>query len=431
MAAGKELDRASLRSFIGSDDQQLVMWQVLPAVPAARDLNLDDLATIDGLIADTRIRSRTPDPRSQRLLALLQDGRQSLVFVTAVETVRYLREQLKSLRIAWCTGERAGIGFTTMPREAVLSWFRPGPVKEGGPRVLVTTDVAAEGLDLQAAGRVIHYDLPWTAVRMDQRDGRALRIGSRHEEVEVIRFDLPTEIEARLGQLAVLARKRRLPRRAGLDMRGSRCWTWRDLIAARLGMTVSTPEGRVCAVRAPFTGALAGFSLYGIGPAEQPRRLAAVLGCLGPDGTWSEEPSRVEQWIEAAVGCADSLLKEETMNDLLQLLTRVVRTRLEAARATKWSPPLPTPVHTALIARLNRKASQATRARDATRLLQIDQALSFVRRGHTAGEEMWLESLLDLPDRPFLAELCRSPTLEAEASIFFARLTGLILFSPS
>ncbi|MBI3746094.1 MAG: hypothetical protein HY264_06140 [Chloroflexi bacterium] len=42
---------------------------------------------------------------------------------------------------------------------------------------LLASDVAAEGLNLQRAGRIVHYDLPWTAVRLEQRDGRALRQG--------------------------------------------------------------------------------------------------------------------------------------------------------------------------------------------------------------------------------------------------------------
>src|SRR5205807_595413 len=42
-------------------------------------------------------------------------------------------------------------------------------------RVLVSTDVLSEGLNLQDAGRLINYDLHWNPVRLMQRIGRVDR----------------------------------------------------------------------------------------------------------------------------------------------------------------------------------------------------------------------------------------------------------------
>jgi len=52
--------------------------------------------------------------------------------------------------------------------------------------ILVTTDVLAEGMNLQQCGRIINYDLPWNPMRLVQRHGRVDRIGSPHKEVELI-----------------------------------------------------------------------------------------------------------------------------------------------------------------------------------------------------------------------------------------------------
>ena len=43
--------------------------------------------------------------------------------------------------------------------------------------ILVTTDVLAEGVNLQQARHIINYDLPWNPMRLVQRHGRIDRIG--------------------------------------------------------------------------------------------------------------------------------------------------------------------------------------------------------------------------------------------------------------
>ena len=132
------------------------------------------------------------------------------------------------------------------------------PAGTGQPRTLVTSDVTAEGLDLQVAGRVVHYDLPWTDVRLGQREGRAVRRGSNRREVEIIRF-LPTPaLEERLHQQARLVYKAKLPRLLGLDTGGRHIWGWRREVADDLpGRGV---EG-VAAIRSECGGILAGVAL--------------------------------------------------------------------------------------------------------------------------------------------------------------------------
>lgn len=52
--------------------------------------------------------------------------------------------------------------------------------------VLVCTDAAAEGLNLQTADLLINFDLPWNPMKVEQRIGRIDRIGQAHEKIYVL-----------------------------------------------------------------------------------------------------------------------------------------------------------------------------------------------------------------------------------------------------
>jgi hypothetical protein len=52
--------------------------------------------------------------------------------------------------------------------------------------ILVCTDAAAEGLNLQSADLLINFDLPWNPMKVEQRIGRIDRIGQRHRDISVL-----------------------------------------------------------------------------------------------------------------------------------------------------------------------------------------------------------------------------------------------------
>ena len=76
--------------------------------------------------------------------------------------------------------------------------------REGRVRPPFTTDVLAEGVNLQQACQMINYDLPWNPMRIVQRHGRIDRIGSKHDYVHLglffpaERLDELLELEERL-----------------------------------------------------------------------------------------------------------------------------------------------------------------------------------------------------------------------------------------
>lgn len=73
--------------------------------------------------------------------------------------------------------------------------------------ILITTDVLAEGVNLQQAAQIINYDLPWNPMRIVQRHGRVDRIGSQHETVDLGLFFPSERLDVLLGLEQTLERK--------------------------------------------------------------------------------------------------------------------------------------------------------------------------------------------------------------------------------
>lgn len=106
-------------------------------------------------------------------------------------------------------------------RAATIAGFAPqtaGPRNSAGEAtakdefdLLFTTDVLAEGVNLQQACQMINYDLPWNPMRIVQRHGRIDRIGSKHDYVHLglffpaERLDELLELEERLERKLALA----------------------------------------------------------------------------------------------------------------------------------------------------------------------------------------------------------------------------------
>lgn len=208
--AGHSVNRALIRGVIDPAPDQLVLWELLDPVRITGDLALGDRPLLERLDALVVRWQTAGDAKGARLRALLEDRALAVVFCSSVATVHHLRRVLGAGATAWLTGGGAGAAWHRLPRSQVVRWFGPDRVEQPGlPRILVASDVAAEGLDLQGASRLVHFDLPWTAVRVDQRDGRIIRLGSGHAEAEIIRFAVPASVEARLGIEAAVAAKRR------------------------------------------------------------------------------------------------------------------------------------------------------------------------------------------------------------------------------
>jgi hypothetical protein len=107
----------------------------------------------------------------------MRDGsgrqRKLIIFSEHRDTLRYLQRQIGGL-----LGDPAAIvtihgRVTREDRRKVQELFRNDPAT----RVLLATDAAGEGVNLQNANLMVNYDLPWNPNRLEQRFGRIHRIG--------------------------------------------------------------------------------------------------------------------------------------------------------------------------------------------------------------------------------------------------------------
>jgi hypothetical protein len=425
--SGQRLDRSEIRRFTGELGDQLIWWELVAPTEMATDIALNDLNEIDELICSVRNAAPGSDDKLRRLREILRDGPPSLVFTSFRATVRHIRDGMADSKLAWCTGKSAGIGHTVVPRAAVLGWFRASPPSSLGPRHLVVTDVAAEGLNLQRAGRVIHYDLPWTPMRLDQREGRSVRYGSRYPQVEVVRFTPPPTLERRLGIESLLARKRKLPAILGLGPHGKQVWRWRSELASRFNHIPAVAGTAL--IPSEQEGLLAGFTLHSGGP---PVWLSSALLWLQRDGTWTEAPDIVEAHLDQAADRVDIRpIDDARLRTWLVPLAVAIKERLTLAGSRRWIVPEPASRARRVAARLLMFTREAARMHRPDRLMQLEQAMGFVTRGHTAGEAALIERLAESTDAELNAALSTLPRRTARWDSIEVKITGLVLFAPT
>lgn len=107
----------------------------------------------------------------------LSEGSKVVVFTEYTDTAHYVFARLKEAiggRVTVLTGEEA----QDMNK---MKDIEVGFLRGDRFRVLVSTDVLSEGLDLQVANVLINYDLPWTPLKLEQRIGRVWRLGQGKE----------------------------------------------------------------------------------------------------------------------------------------------------------------------------------------------------------------------------------------------------------
>ena len=68
-------------------------------------------------------------------------------------------------------------------------------------KILVGTEAASEGLNLQTLGTLINFDLPWNPTRLEQRKGRIQRIGQTNDVVYVYNLRYRDSVEDRVHEL--------------------------------------------------------------------------------------------------------------------------------------------------------------------------------------------------------------------------------------
>lgn len=213
----------------------------LPPLEAAESYDLDRIrdAIQHDLEAVVELRSSLPSESDDGKIAAVRalfeaggrlHGRRTLLFTQFRDTAVYVHGRLADP--AWRasagvgpialvhgginTEERKAVAATFDPdREEAAALFRPSLDAEP-PQVMVSTDILAEGHNLQLAEAVVNLDLPWNPQVVVQRAGRIDRLNSPHARVSLVSF-LPEEgLEAHLGLVQALEGRFRLIHLLGL-----------------------------------------------------------------------------------------------------------------------------------------------------------------------------------------------------------------------
>jgi len=116
---------------------------------------------------------------------------QTVIFTRFYDTLTDIVDRLRRVDPGMLIGTYSGHGGQYLgPRTARLVTVERDDVKHRFLRrqvdVLVCTDAAAEGLNLQTADLLVNFDLPWNPMKVEQRIGRIDRIGQEHRDIYVL-----------------------------------------------------------------------------------------------------------------------------------------------------------------------------------------------------------------------------------------------------
>ena len=165
-----------------------------------KDRSMDDLkweeSALETMLSNLDGIHETPS-KIQRLLKEIDRRRsggrvrQTVLFTRFYDSLYSIRQYLATrdpgLRVGVYSGEHA-IWYdperkedVSTTHEEIKSLFIKGNID-----ILLCTDAAAEGLNLQTADMLINFDLGWNPMKIEQRIGRIDRIGQKYEDIYVM-----------------------------------------------------------------------------------------------------------------------------------------------------------------------------------------------------------------------------------------------------
>ena len=152
------------------------------------------------------------DPKREAFIQQLHENpllkkKKIIVFSESSETVDYLykglQQEFPGLVMAYSSsgGIHNDVALGKEPaRRLIEANYDPRHRKpRDDVRILITTDVLAEGINLHRSNIVINYDLPWNPTRVLQRVGRVNRVGTEHPQIYVFNFFPTSQSDEQIG----------------------------------------------------------------------------------------------------------------------------------------------------------------------------------------------------------------------------------------
>ena len=160
--------------------------------PVFREHVESDLETLRGI--QTSWKSIKRDPKwvefKTQLTTALAKGK-LIIFTEFADTARYLADRIKK-EVEADTLLFSSTSSPELRREVIANFDANYQSPSDDYRILITTDVLAEGVNLHRSATVINYDIPWNPSRMMQRVGRVNRVGTKFKSIATYNF-FPTD----------------------------------------------------------------------------------------------------------------------------------------------------------------------------------------------------------------------------------------------
>lgn len=205
-----------------SEEQQLPLDEEQIDIPRLKA----EIATIDGFIE--KAKAIKHESKAAALLTALEEAfkklqsqgaeRKALIFTESTKTQAFLRDFLEANGYEGKIVLFNGKASEPQTSEIYRQWCLEHPDRVSGIKaadrraaavdyfqhradIMIATEAAAEGLNLQFCSLVINYDLPWNPQRIEQRIGRCHRYGQKHDVVVVNFINLRNYADVRVFDL--------------------------------------------------------------------------------------------------------------------------------------------------------------------------------------------------------------------------------------
>lgn len=203
----QDLDWSETADELEADLRETDLSEVLPgATDEGLGLLDEEIAELESFVG--ALRAIDHDPKIDQLKDDIRDLEREghnriIIFTQYTDTMDFVRDELVSTHgeaVATYSGRGGSVydaekgGWRSVGKERVKREF----ASDGEIDVLVCTDSASEGLNLQTCGALINYDLPWNPMRVEQRIGRIDRIGQKYEEIKILNYSYADTVETEI-----------------------------------------------------------------------------------------------------------------------------------------------------------------------------------------------------------------------------------------
>lgn len=193
---------ANFEEILDNDDteQEDLNKDITEEMEEIPDIFREEIAYVEDFIGDLSKIGKDPKvvQLENDLNSLLKLRETVLVFTLYTDTMDYLKDVLVPVygRQVGCYsgkgGERwNGTEWLKVTKDEMKKAFASKEIK-----VMLCTEAASEGLNLQTCGIIINYDMPWNPMRVEQRIGRIDRISQVYDVVWIRNYFYDVDIEA-------------------------------------------------------------------------------------------------------------------------------------------------------------------------------------------------------------------------------------------